>query len=56
MERSSTTLGIDLTDCSIGYVINCSTSWVAKVGELVIICTWLFVMSGKASIGKVYNE
>src|SRR5690606_37504115 len=56
IERSSTTLGIDFTDCSIGYEMSCSTSWVASVGELVIICTWLLVISGSASIGRLYSE
>lgn len=37
---------------SIGNVIRCSTSTGDRADTAVLICTWTFVMSGIASIGK----
>ena len=37
---------------SIGNVTCFSTSTGEKAGQTVLICTWLFVMSGTASIGS----
>ena len=37
---------------SIGKVMRCSASRGEKPGASVLICTWTFVMSGVASIGR----
>lgn len=38
--------------CSMGKVTSCSTSWPASEGQTVMICTWLLVISGTASMGN----
>ena len=51
-ERISIRSGRLAIALSTGDVMNCSTSCAAKVGALVITCTWLLVTSGNASIGS----
>src|SRR5690606_5254405 len=52
MDRISTIPGILATACSIGKVISLSTSGAASVGDTVMTCTWLLVISGRASRGS----
>ena len=52
-ERISTTFMMLLIATSIGKVMSCSTSCGASVDETVTIYTWLLVMSGTASTGRV---
>jgi hypothetical protein len=47
--------GILEVACSIGKLINLSTSKDPKVDETVITCTWLEVISGSASTGSFIN-
>ena len=42
--------------CSMGNVMRRSTSGAAKEGDTVITCTWLFVISGTASMGSLVKE
>ena len=51
--RVSSSPGISAMACSIGKVTSCSTSCEAKVGVEVMICTWLLVISGTASMGSL---
>ena len=52
-ERISSTFMMLLIATSMGKVMSCSTSWGASVGDTVTICTWLLVISGTASTGRV---
>jgi hypothetical protein len=56
MDRSSIISGILATATSMGAVIKLSTSCTANDGASEIICTWLLVISGIASIGSFDNE
>ena len=48
--------GILATATSIGAVMELSTSCTANDGASAITCTWLFVISGVASIGNWVRE
>jgi hypothetical protein len=48
--------GIPASAFSMGQVISCSTSPGASDGASALICTWLLVMSGTASIGSFLSE
>jgi hypothetical protein len=51
-ERISMIPGTLAVACSMGNVMRRSTSGAAKEGDTVITCTWLFVISGTASMGS----
>src|SRR5690606_26278490 len=52
MLRVSSMPGTLAMASSMGNVTSCSTSCPASVGQPVMICTWLLVMSGTASMGS----
>src|SRR4029077_334424 len=54
-ERTSCLFGRPSIARSMGYVTSCSTSLGGSDGASVTTTTWLFVRSGKASTGIVYN-
>src|SRR5690606_35021938 len=56
MDRISTIPGILATACSIGKVISLSTSGAACVGDTVMTCTWLLVISGRAYRGSLVTS
>ena len=51
-ERNSIIPGSPDISVSIGYVTSFSISSGARAGTSVLSCTWMFVMSGTASIGS----
>src|SRR4051812_40054133 len=53
MERTSVVRGMPAIARSTGTLTYCSTSVGARAGDVVMTCTWTFVMSGTASMGKV---
>src|SRR4029079_6456382 len=52
IDRTSSTFGMPDIARSTGTLTYCSTSTDESAGAAVITCTWMFVMSGTASIGS----
>src|SRR6476659_8641514 len=53
MERISVVLGMPAMARSTGTVTYCSISTGERAGAAVMICTWMFVTSGTASLESV---